>query len=60
MNDTVIIFCVFSFVCRAQLWAESLGMLYSTETWKVVGSQHFSESDFTTAIDTHVTAGKCF
>jgi len=34
-------------MCWAQLWAESLGMPYSTETLKVVCSQHFSESDFT-------------
>ena len=47
MNDTVLIFCAFSCMCRAQLWAESLGMQYSTETWRVVCSQHFSESDFT-------------
>ena len=47
MNDTVIIFCAFSCMCRAQLWAESLGVPYSSETWKVVCSQHFSESDFT-------------
>src|SRR5215469_4436041 len=47
MNDTAIIFCAFSCMCRAQLWAESLGMPYSTERWKVVCSQHFSESDFT-------------
>jgi len=52
MNDTVIIFCAFSFVCRAQLWADSLGVPYSAKTvkhliWKVVWSQHFSEADFT-------------
>jgi hypothetical protein len=47
MNDTVIIFCVFSCMSRAQLWAESLGVPYSSETWNVVCSQHFSESDFT-------------
>jgi len=52
MNDTVIIFCVFSFVCRAQVWADSLGVPYNVQTikhlsWKVVGSQHFSEPDFT-------------
>ena len=47
MNDTVIIFCANSCMCRAQLWAESLGMQYSAERWKVVCSQHFSESDFT-------------
>ena len=47
MNDTLIIFCAFSCMCRAQQWAESLGMPYSTQTWKVVCSQHFSESDFT-------------
>ena len=47
MNDTIIIFCAFSFMCRAQLWAESLGVPYSAQTWKVVCSQHFSEADFT-------------
>ena len=47
MNDTVIIFCAFSCMCRAQLWAECLGMQYGSERWKVVCSQHFSESDFT-------------
>jgi len=47
MNDTVIIFLAFSCMCRAQLWAESMGVPYSAETWKVVCSQHFSESDFT-------------
>ena len=44
---TLIIFCAFSCMCRAQLWAESLGVPYSAEMWKVVCSQHFSESDFT-------------
>jgi len=48
MNDTIIIFCAFSFKCRAQLWADNLGVLYSAQTWKVVCSQHFSEADFTT------------
>jgi len=33
MNDTVIIFCAFSFMCRAQLWADSLGVPYSAQTW---------------------------
>jgi len=47
MNDTVILFCAFSCMCSAQLWAESLGMPYSTETWKVVCSQHFSDSEIT-------------
>jgi hypothetical protein len=47
MNDTVIIFCAFSFMCRSQLWADSLGVPYSAQTWKVVCSQHFSEADFT-------------
>ena len=52
MNDTVIIFCTFSFVCKAELWAGSLGVPYSLQTikhfsWKVVCSQHFSETDFT-------------
>jgi hypothetical protein len=47
MNDTVIIFCAFSFMYRAQLWADSLGVPYSGPTWKVVCSQHFSEADFT-------------
>ena len=49
MNDTVIIFCAFSFMCRAQLWADSLVVLYSSQTWKVVCSRHFSEADFTSA-----------
>ena len=47
MNDTIIIFCAFSFMCRAQLWADCLGVPYSAQTWKVVCSQHFSEADFT-------------
>ena len=52
MNDTVIIFCAFSSVCRAQLWADSLGVLFSAQiikqlSWMVVCSQHFSEGDFT-------------
>ena len=33
---------------RAQLWAESLGVPYSAE-WKVVYSEHFAESDFTSS-----------
>ena len=49
MNDTVIIFCAFSCMCRAQLWAESLGVTYSAETWKAVCSEHFAESDFTSS-----------
>jgi hypothetical protein len=32
---------------RAQLWADSLGVPYSAQTWKVVCSEHFSEADFT-------------
>jgi len=47
MNDTVITFCAFSFMCRAQLWADSLGVPYNAQTWKVVCSQHLSEADFT-------------
>jgi len=47
MNDTVIIFCAFYFMCRTQLWADSQGVTYSAQTWKVVCSQHFSEADFT-------------
>ena len=52
MNDTVIIFCAFSILCRIQLWADSLGVSYSAQTikhlsWKAVCSQHFSEADFT-------------
>ena len=47
MNDTIIIFCAFSFMCRAELWADCLGVPYSAQTWKVVCSQHFSEADFT-------------
>ena len=46
MNDTVIIFCAFSFMCRTELWADSLVVPYSAQTWKVVCSQHFSEIDF--------------
>ena len=51
MNNTVNIFCAFSFMCRAELWAESLGVLYSAQTikhlsWKIVCSQHFSEANF--------------
>jgi hypothetical protein len=34
MNDTVIIFCALSFVCRAQLWEDSLGVLYRAQTIK--------------------------
>ena len=49
MNDTVIIFCAFSCMCRAQLWAESLGVPYSAETWKAVCIEHFAESDFTSS-----------
>jgi ABC-type antimicrobial peptide transport system ATPase subunit len=50
MNDTVIILCAFSFVYRAQVWADSVGVLYSGQTiqhlsWKVVCSHHFSEAD---------------
>ena len=44
MNDTVIIFCAFSFMCRAQLWAVWCAIQY--HTWKVVCSQHFSHADF--------------
>jgi len=47
MNDTVIIFCAFYCMCKAELWAEILGVPYNRETWKAVCSQHFSESDFT-------------
>ena len=32
MNDTIIIFCAFSFMYRAQLWADSLGVPYSAQT----------------------------
>ena len=46
MNDTIIII-IFSFMCRAHLWADSLGVPYSAQTRKVVCSQHFSEADFT-------------
>jgi len=49
MNDTVTIFSAFSFKCRAQLWADSLVVLYSAQSWKTVCSQHFSEADFTSA-----------
>ena len=52
MNGTVIIFCALSFVCRAQLQADSLGVPYSAQfikmlSGKVACSQHFSEADFT-------------
>jgi hypothetical protein len=47
MNDTVIILCAFSLMCRAQLWADSLVVPYSAQTWKAVCSQHFSVADFT-------------
>ena len=50
MTDTVIIFCVFSFVCWAVLWADILRVLYSAWnikmlSWKAVCSQHFSKAD---------------
>jgi hypothetical protein len=50
MNDAVIIFCAFSFVCRAQLWADILFVLYSAcimnvLSRKTVYSQHFSNAD---------------
>jgi hypothetical protein len=47
MNDTAVIFCAFPFPCRAQLWAFSLGVPDSAQTWKVACSHHFSEADFT-------------
>jgi hypothetical protein len=47
MNDTVIIFCASSFMCRGQLWAVNLVVPESAQTWKVVCSQHFLEADFT-------------
>jgi hypothetical protein len=47
MSDTVIIFLAFSFMCRVQLWADSLSVPYSATTCEVVCSQHFSEADFT-------------
>ena len=34
-------------MCMAQLWAESVGVPYSAQTWKVVHGQQFSEADFT-------------
>ena len=34
-------------MCRAQLWAYNLGVLYGAQTWKVVCIKHFSEADFT-------------
>jgi hypothetical protein len=51
MNDTVIIFSGFSFVCRAELWADILNVLYSAWNikmliWKFVCSQHFTKADF--------------
>ena len=54
-SETVIIFCAFTYMCWVQLWAESLGTPYSTETWKVVCSQHFSESDFTSPECIHLS-----
>jgi hypothetical protein len=48
MNDPAIVFCAFSFMCRAELWADSLVVPYTTQSWKVVCSQQFSEADFTT------------
>jgi hypothetical protein len=50
MNDIVIIFSAFSFVCRAQLWANILSVLYSAWTikvlsWKAVCSQNFPKAD---------------
>jgi len=52
MNDILIIFFAFSFVCRVQLRADSLGVPRSAQTikhpnWKFVCSQQFSEVDFT-------------
>jgi hypothetical protein len=35
-------------MCRAQQWADSLGVPYST-SYKVVCSEHFSEADFTSS-----------
>jgi hypothetical protein len=49
MDGTVIMFCAFSFTCRARLWADNLGVLCSTAAYKVVCSQHFSEADFTSS-----------
>ena len=51
MNDTVIIFCAFSFVCRAYLWADILGLLYSARTIKIISckavcNQYFSRADW--------------
>jgi hypothetical protein len=37
---------LFSFICRAQLWVDSLCVPYSAQTWKVGCSQHFSGTDF--------------
>jgi hypothetical protein len=50
MNGIVIILCFFLY--RAELWADSLGVLYSVQTltilsWKVVCSKLFSEANFT-------------
>jgi hypothetical protein len=52
MNDTVIIFSAFSFVCRAQLWAHILGVLYNALIIKMfscnlVCSQRFLVAEFT-------------
>ena len=54
MNDTVIIFCAFSCMSSAQLWAESLGVPYSAQTWKAGCSEHFAESDFTSSECIHL------
>jgi hypothetical protein len=55
---TVIIFSAL-FLCRAQLWADSLVVPYSEQTsrlpsQKVVCSHHFSEADFTFADCIHL------
>jgi len=34
-------------MCRVQLWADSLGVPYSAQAWKVICSQQCSEADFT-------------
>ena len=50
MNVTVIIYCFFSFVCCAVLWADILRVPYSEWnikmlSWKAVCSQHYSNAD---------------
>jgi hypothetical protein len=45
MNDTVIIFCFFIYVQGSAVGRHSL-VPYSEQTWRVLFSQHISETDF--------------